>query len=103
LPQQYKGDKMNNFDAVIEIEEGNDFDKQVEAMQELINSGQCWHLQGSYGRAAMDMIKQGYCMLGETGHKDYYGNYVPSKYEVQAGTKGSKEFVEAKRKERENS
>ena len=34
-------------------------------------------------------------MLGETSCRDYYGNYVPSRYEVKAGTKGSKEYCEA--------
>jgi hypothetical protein len=32
-------------------------------------------------------------MLGEEGHLDYYGNYVPSRYEVEPGTKGSPEYA----------
>jgi hypothetical protein len=65
-------------------------------LQELINSGAAWCLEGSVGRAAMDAINAGACMLGETGHRDYWGNYVPSRHEVQAGTKGSREYCEAR-------
>jgi hypothetical protein len=60
--------------------------------QKLINSG-TWGLEGSVGRAMMDCIKAGACMLGPEGHRDYWGNYIPSRFEVKAGTKGSPEFV----------
>ncbi len=69
-------------------------EETVAGYQALINSGDAWKLEGSVGRTAMDMIRNGQCMLGEEGHTDYYGNYVPSRTEVQAGTKGSPEFVE---------
>lgn len=62
--------------------------------QTLIDSGDAWRLEGHVGRTAMEFINNGQCMLGEEGHCDYYGNYVPSRHEVKAGTKGSKEFVE---------
>ena len=65
----------------------------VEGIQGLINSGDAWRLEGSVGRTAMGLINEGQCMLGETGHTDFYGNYVPSRTEVKAGTKGSPEFV----------
>lgn len=61
-------------------------------MQELIDSGMAWKLEGSVGRAAMALINDGSCMLGEESHTDAYGNYVPSRTEVKAGTKGSPEF-----------
>ena len=61
--------------------------------QELINSGMAWRLEGSIGRAAMNCIESGHCILGEQGHRDYYGNYVPSRYEVEPGTKGSLEYA----------
>jgi len=66
---------------------------EAKAMQELINSGMAWQLQGSMGRAAMGAIEEGRCMLGHEGHRDYWGNYVPARGEVKAGTKGSREFV----------
>ncbi|MCA1799786.1 MAG: hypothetical protein LC650_00645 [Actinobacteria bacterium] len=63
-------------------------------MQELIDSGAAWRMEGSMGRAAMDAIESGQCVLGEVGHTDYWGNYVPSRYEVKPGTKGSMEYAE---------
>lgn len=77
---------------------GIEFDEQGEAvldLQALINSGMAWRLEGSVGRAAMDAIEAGICVLGEVGHRDYWGNYIPSRHEVQAGTKGSIEYAEA--------
>jgi hypothetical protein len=72
------------------------FEAFVAAHQSLIDSGAAWRLEGSVGRAAMDLIEQGYCTLGEEGHRDYWGNYVPSRHEVAAGSKGSASYVEAK-------
>ena len=66
----------------------------ITGYQALIDSGDAWRLEGHVGRTAMGFIKSGQCMLGEEGHRDYYGNYVPSRHEVEAGTPGSKEFVE---------
>ena len=63
--------------------------------QELVNTGLAWQLEGYVGRTAMGLISQGLIMLGEEGHKDYWGNYVPSRYEVEPGTKGSREYMEA--------
>lgn len=65
----------------------------VAAYQELINTGQAWKLEGSVGRQAMALIEAGLCVLGEQGFYDYWGSYVPSRDEVQAGTKGSVQFV----------
>ena len=66
----------------------------AELYQKLINSGQAWVFEGSVGREAMRLIEDGYCMLGVESHKDYYGNHVPSRTEVQPHTKGSKEFMQ---------
>lgn len=65
------------------------FKNEVQRMQKYINDGMAWRLEGSIGRAAMEYIEAGYCYLGRKGHRDAYGNYVPSRYEVQDGTKGS--------------
>lgn len=62
-------------------------------LQSLINSGSAWSLQGSYGRTMMDAITNGCCMLGEQPARDYYGNRIPSRHEVQEGAKGSRQFV----------
>ena len=83
-------------DDIIAYEEGElDEESTIAMFQKAINSGLAWKLQGNYGRLAMDYINAGLCMLGEEGHRDYYGNYVPSRHEVKPGTKGSQEFVEA--------
>ena len=76
--------------------------KEIAECQKLINSGNAWRLEGSVGRYCMDMINSGYCYLGLKGHRDYYGNYVPSRFEVQKGTKGSIEFVKKQGEERDD-
>ena len=63
-------------------------------IQNLIDSGMAWRLEGSVGRACMQAIESGEAILGEDGHYDYYGNYVPSRYEVAPGTKCSIEYAE---------
>lgn len=69
-------------------------DDEVRAgYQALIDSGTAWRMEGSVGRSAMGMLEAGWCILGEVGHKDYWGNYVPSRTEVQAGTLGSIEYA----------
>ena len=65
----------------------------IAAYQDMINSGQVWLMEGSVGRTAMNLIEQGYCVLGEEAHRDYWGNRIPSRFEVQTGTKGSIEYA----------
>jgi hypothetical protein len=65
----------------------------IAAYQELINTGQAWRMEGSVGRQAMALIENGICALGESDHRDYYGNHIPSRDQVQEGTKGSVQFV----------
>ena len=64
------------------------------SIQRAINEGS-WALQGSYGRSMMAAIEAGYCLLGREGFKDYWGNYIPSRDQVKAGTKGSIDFVDS--------
>lgn len=66
----------------------------IATYQGIINSGDAWRLEGSIGRTAADLIEQGLCVLGLEGHQDYWGNYVPSRDEVQPGTKGSVAFAQ---------
>lgn len=74
-------------------------EEYVEAYQVLVNSGAAWTMEGAVGREAMALIESGQIMLGEEGHTDYWGNYVPSRYEVEPGTKGSSEYAAAKAEE----
>lgn len=68
-------------------------EETVAAFQALIDSGAAWTMDGSTGRTAMMLIERGDCVLGEEGHRDYWGNYVPSRHEVEPGTKGSPEYA----------
>lgn len=63
------------------------------SLQRAINSGSAWSMQGSMGRAMMDAIESGRCVLGRTAARDYWGNRIPSRDEVKRGTKGSLYFV----------
>ena len=58
-------------------------------IQEQINSGLAWKLEGSVGRYAMDLLEAGVCMLPKKAKIDYYGNRVPSRDELKEGTKGT--------------
>jgi hypothetical protein len=63
------------------------------AMQHLVDTGTAWRLEGAVGREAMALLEAGRLMLGPVGHHDYWGNYVPSRHEVEPGTVGSPEYV----------
>lgn len=58
-------------------------------MQDLINSGTAWRMEGSIGRQAMSLLECGACMLPKEMHKDYYGNTIPSREMLREGTKGT--------------
>jgi hypothetical protein len=75
-------------------------DHWLPSMQEMIDSGQAWRMEGSIGRQCMDCIESGDCILGETGHRDYWGNYVPSRHEVLPGTLGSEEYARERQENR---
>lgn len=81
------------------LEDGADAERQSEAMQVLIDDGSVWSMEGSMGRAAMGMIEQGLCCLGPESRRDYWGNRLPARGEVQDGTKGSLSFANARRAE----
>lgn len=86
---------MSDFDLTdVYTIEGDDapFEEQALALQRAINGG-LWSLQGSYGRAMMDAIQSGWCMLGPRPAVDYWGNRIPARDEVKDGTKGSRGYV----------
>ena len=58
-------------------------------LQQLIDTGMAWNMEGAMGRAAMDALDRGACMLPTTSRSDYYGNRVPSRFQVKSGTTGS--------------
>lgn len=72
--------------------------KQIEAlqklhgyseMQEMINSGDAWKMEGSVGREASALLGSGACMLPKVHKYDAYGNRVPSRDDLKPGTKGT--------------
>ena len=58
-------------------------------LQQSINDGSVWKLNGSSGRGAMDSLESGVCMLPKKTTSDYYGNTLPSRDVLKSGTKGS--------------
>jgi len=60
-------------------------------LQDMINSGLCWQMEGHVGRTANQAIEDGACMLPEERHSDYYGSIVPSRIDLKEGTKGTLE------------
>jgi len=53
---------MDKIDKIIAFENGELTEKEViELFQELINTGEVWSLQGSYGRLAKQLIDAGLC------------------------------------------
>ena len=56
--------------------EGASEQEQLTAWQYLIDTGQCWKLQGWYGRTATALLEQGLIKQPIKTHKDYYGNIV---------------------------
>lgn len=66
---------------------------EIEHTQGLINGLSAWKMEGSYGRMMMALLDSGYCMLGQGDTRDYWGNHIPSRTQVAAGTKGSYEYV----------
>lgn len=86
---------MDMHDVFVIEQGGFDVD-EVEyfcAIQRAINGGHAWRFQGSYGRAMMDAIEAGRCVLGPAPARDYWGNIIPSRKQVKDGTKGSVSFV----------
>ena len=64
-------------------------------IQNLIDTGLWLTLEGSVGRQCSEAIQAGYAMLPEKAQTDYWGNRVPSRYEVTPGEPGSEAFYEA--------
>ena len=72
-------------------------DEHVAAIQAGIDSGMIWRLEGSMGRMAMAMIEEGLCILGPEPSSDYWGNLVPSRYDIKPGSPGNPEYAQAAR------
>jgi hypothetical protein len=80
---------INNIETEDEVDEL----EYYQSIQRAINA-KAWSFQGSYGRAMMEAISAGKCLLGKEPCNDYWGNRIPSRYEVKEGTKGSEGYVD---------
>lgn len=60
-------------------------------MQRIIDNGSAWYLEGSTGRLAMSLLEMGACFLPKKSFKGPYGNLIPSRDMLQAGSKGTLE------------
>ena len=91
---------MPSVDTIVALENGelSPIESAV-ALQVMINSGAGWRMQGSYGRAMMDAIRAGDCMLGEEEREDYWGHPIPARGQLKKGTMGSREYVVERRGE----
>lgn len=69
-------------------------------LQTLIDTGDAWRLDGSVGRAAMDALRSGECVLPTVAHTDYWGNRVPSRDELDPGSMGTLAYANRLRAER---
>ena len=58
-------------------------------LQDMIDTGQAWGMEGHVGRMAMQALRDGACILPKTTGKDYWGNVIPAINMVQPGTTGS--------------
>lgn len=65
----------------------------AQGLQALINDG-TWGLEGYIGRQMNAALDDGRCVLGLYPARDYWGNRIPSRFEVQPGTKGSVAYYE---------
>lgn len=84
---------LQDIDAIESAYDDESAEDHYYAIQHAINSGTAWAFQGHYGRVMMDAITHGHCMLGRDQARDYYGNVIPSRDDVQKGTKGSYDYV----------
>jgi len=73
------------YSQIVKLQKANGYDQ----IQANINSGLAWKLEGSYGRAAMNLLVSGACMLPKVVRIDAYGNRVPARDMLKAGTQGT--------------
>lgn len=74
-----------NFQSIKKLQQTYGFTE----IQRMINDGSVWHYEGSFGRRAMELLECGACMLPKSFKKDHYGNTVPSRDVLKAGSKGT--------------
>ena len=74
------------------LADGRDF-YPVAFLQNLIDNGEGWQSESELGRAIVKALEDGTCVLGPVAHRDYHGNVVPARKDVEPGAKGSLEYA----------
>ncbi len=69
----------------------------VPFLQNLIDNGEGWKSESDVGRAIVQALEDGTCVLGPVAQRDYHGNVVPARRDVAPGTKGSLEYANRRR------
>jgi len=78
-------------DDIMDYETGEMSEAQLKKFfQKLVDTGQAWKLQGSYGRTASAMLNAGFIKFPKKKTYDYYGNPIPMRKKVQTKLKGGK-------------
>jgi len=72
----------------------------VAFLQNLIDSGEGWASEGALGRAIVNALEDGRCVLGTEARRDYHGRLVPARRDVEPGAKGSLAYANRLRAER---
>lgn len=57
--------------------------------QVLVDSGLAWNLEGSVGREAMNLLREGAIMLPKKEYVGFYGNRIPSRDYLVKGSTGT--------------
>ena len=62
MPTKQLDPKFDELDFIIRYESGETSDEEtIKGFQYLIDTGRAWHLQGHYGRTAVQLINEGLC------------------------------------------
>lgn len=62
---------------------------QIEQMQDWIDKGYAWSMEGAVGREAMRGLESGMYFLPNQSFTNPYGQHIPSREEIRIGTEGS--------------
>jgi len=85
------------IDPELEAERDGLNNYPVAFLQNLIDNGEGWQSEGALGRAIVNALEDGRCVLGAVAHRDYHGRVVPARKDVEAGAKGSLEYANRQR------
>lgn len=62
---------------------------QIEHMQDWIDKGYAWSMEGAVGREAIRGLESGMYFLPNQSFTNPYGQHIPSREEIRIGTEGS--------------